>query len=365
MKTARLLAGLGFCLLLLTLILRYPNAEFGRLLVGGLVGPATIVLTWLALVSGALLLLAPIAGGWRGRWRQGALGLGTVALLLALTGAVRWLNGPSVSTVHYTSGDIQVEGSLLLPGGTGPFPAAVIVHGSAPFRRGFYRQWADSLIGRGIAVLVPDKRGVGGSGGEFETRNNAARSYLELLASDIDAGVAFLRTRPEIDGRKIGLVGISQGGWVGPLAASRDSAIAFLVLLSGPATSTGEENTWSKLRGDHDGPALLAFAAANDSLNRTAPRGFDPRAVIATLRAPSLWLFGEHDNSVPTAKSVQALDSLAASGAPVASRVFPGADHVMMQRDGLFHLPHTDPSSWSVWLDWIGVNVRNGLEGTD
>lgn len=229
----------------------------------------------------------------------------------------------------------------------------MIVHGSAPFRRGFYTQWADSLVGRGTAVLVPDKRGVGGSGGAFETRNNAARSYLELLAGDIVAGVTYLRSRSEIDPRRIGLVGISQGGWVGPLAAAKDSSIAFLVLLSGPATSTGEEGTWSDLRGDHSGAAIMSFAAADDSLSRTSPRGFDPRPVIRGLRMPSLWLFGEVDNSVPTRKSVAALGSLARGGAPVQWQVFPGADHVMIRHDGPLGLLYSDHDSWTVWLTWV------------
>lgn len=347
------IAGLGFFLLLLSLCLLSPYAELGRLIAGGVIAPAPVVMSWLATLGGLLLLAATFVGSWKRRTSQVTRCVAALGLLLGVIGFARMLIGPSSTTVHYTSGDIEVEGTLRLPEGDGPFPAVVIVHGSAPFKRGFYSQWADSLVNRGVAVLVPDKRGVGGSGGEFETKNNAARSYLKLLASDIVSGVKYLHARPEIDPAKIGLVGISQGGWVGPLAASQDSSIAFLVLLSGPATSTGEENTWSRLRGDHDGPALVSFAAANDSLVRTPPRGFDPRPVIGALRVPSLWLFGELDNSVPSAKSIAVLDSLKGAGAPVESRVFPSADHVMTRHDGPLGLIYTDPASWSVWLGWI------------
>lgn len=353
MKRARLLAGLGLFLLLLVLFLRYRYAEFPRLMVGGLIAPAPLVILWFTMASGALLGLAPVVGKWSGTWRHATFAISLVVMLAGLASLGARLLGPVTSTVHYRSGDIAIAGTLRLPRGPGPFPAAIIAHGSAPFRRGFYSEWADSLVNRGIAVLVTDKRGVGASGGVLETRNNAARSYLELLASDIVAGVRYLQGRSEIDHRKVGVVGISQGGWVGPLAAAQDSSIAFLVLLSGPATSTGEENTWSKLRGDHDGPALMSLTAANDSLVRTPPRGFDPRPVIAGLRTPSLWMFGEADNSVPTAKSVVALDSLAQAGAPVQSHVVPGADHVMMRHDGPFGLVYTDPRAWAVWLGWI------------
>ncbi len=356
---ARLLFGAGCFALLLSLVLRLPAMELGRLIVGGLLAPATRVIGYAALLGGALLLAAPRLGRWpHGSRRTLVDALGVLGLLTALLSGWRFATGPSLETVHYRSGDIEVEASLYRPVGAGPFPAAIIVQGSAPFRRGFYDQWADSLARRGVAVLLPDKRGVGGSGGEFETRNNAARTYLELLASDIVSGARFLGSRREIDPHRIGLVGISQGGWVGPLAAAQDSAIAYLVLLSGPATSTGEEGVWSRLRGDHDGPAILSFAAANDSLARTIPEGFDPRSTLAGLPRPSLWLFGEADNSVPTAKSVAALDSIKATGRPVEWHVFPGADHVMTRHDGPLGLIHTDPASWAVWLDWVLRQVR-------
>lgn len=348
----------GLLLLLLSLCLHSPYAELGRLIAGGVLAPAPIVMNWLALIGGSLLIAASARCRWTQRARVVVGSVGVLGLVLSLIGLVQRLIAPPSTTVHYQSGDIQVEATLRLPRGTGPFPAVVIVHGSAPFKRGFYSQWADSLVNRGIAVLVPDKRGVGGSGGEFETRNNAARAYLELLAGDIDAGVRFLRTHAAIDSRTIGLVGISQGGWVGPLAARQDSSIAFLVLLSGPATSTGEESTWSELRGDHDSPAVLSVSASNDSLSRTAPRGFNPRPVIAGLRMPSLWLFGAEDNSVPTAKSVAALDSLQQAGAPVRWQVFPGTDHVMTRHDGPLGLICTDPTSWSVWLSWIQETAK-------
>jgi hypothetical protein len=349
---------IGLLLLLLSICLHSSYAELGRLVAGGVIAPASVVMNWLAMIGGLLLLVASAMSQWTHRHRMIVRGAGVLGLALALAGLVQRLSGPSAVTVHYSSGAIELEATLRLPKGAGPFPAVVIVHGSAPFKRGFYSQWADSLVNRGIAVLVSDKRGVGGSGGENETRNNAARANLELLAGDIVAGVRFLRTRPAIDPRAIGLLGISQGGWVGPLAATQDSTIAFLVLLSGPATSTGEESTWSELRGDHDGPAVFSVAASNDSLSRTAPRGFNPRPVIAGLRMPSLWLFGEEDNSVPTAKSVAALDSLQRAGAPVARQVFPGADHVMTRHDGPLGLMYTDPTSWDVWLQWIQETAK-------
>ncbi|MDZ4864882.1 MAG: alpha/beta fold hydrolase [Gemmatimonadota bacterium] len=351
---ARLLLTAGGIALLLTLLLPVPPLELARLIVGGVVTPATRFVGYAGLFAAALLTISPLVGRWPGGPRRAiAFGLGGIGALAVLLAWWRVAVGPTVETVHYRSADIDVEGSLYLPAGPGPFAAAVIVHGSAPFRRGLYDQWADSLARRGIAVLVPDKRGVGGSGGESKVRDNAAQSYLELLARDIVSGVQFLASRAEIDGRRIGLVGISQGGWVGPLAAAQDSSIAWLVLLSGPATSTGEEGVWSHLRGDHDNAAVLSLKESNDSLTRTAPEGFDPRATLAALGMPSLWLFGEEDNSVPTAKSVAVLDSLAAQGRPVEWRVFPGADHVMVRHDGPLGLLHTDPLSWPVWLDWV------------
>jgi dienelactone hydrolase len=86
---------------------------------------------------------------------------------------------------------------------------------------------ADYLTQKGIVVLRTDKRGVGKSGGDYATATTSD------FASDAEAGVAYLVTRPEVDPHKIGLIGHSEGGVIAPMVATADPSVAFIVLMAG------------------------------------------------------------------------------------------------------------------------------------
>lgn len=143
---------------------------------------------------------------------------------------------------------IELAGTLTLPQGEGPFPVVILISGSGPQDRNEelmghkpFLVLADYLTKRGIAVLRVDDRGVGESTGDF----NAATTLD--FTRDVLAGVDYLKTRPEIDPERIGLIGHSEGGLIAPLAASISSDVAFIVLMAGPALN-GEEI--SKLQSD-------------------------------------------------------------------------------------------------------------------
>ncbi|RUL88774.1 alpha/beta hydrolase family protein [Tautonia sociabilis] len=137
---------------------------------------------------------------------------------------------------------ITLAGTLTLPEGDGPFPAAVMVSGSGPQDRDEtllghkpFLVIADHLTRAGIAVLRFDDRGVGESTGEFATATS------EDFASDALAAVRTLRNRPEIDREAVGIIGHSEGGLVGPMVAARaPEEVGFLVLLAGTGV-TGKE----------------------------------------------------------------------------------------------------------------------------
>jgi len=133
---------------------------------------------------------------------------------------------PVEQEVTVASGDVRLAGTLTLPSGPSPHPAVVLLHGGGPQNRDFY--WvAPFFASLGVAVLAYDKRGVGGSTGDWQAAGTAE------LAADALAAVDFLRTRPEIDPRRIGLYGSSNGGWVAPFAAARaPEKIAFLIARS-------------------------------------------------------------------------------------------------------------------------------------
>lgn len=135
-------------------------------------------------------------------------------------------------------GGNRITGTLTIPAGDGPHPAVLLISGSGSQDRDGtmaghkpFLVIADHLSRRGIAVLRVDDRGVGGSTGDPEAET------IALIASDVEAGLAFLERQNGIDARRIGLIGHSVGGLVGPMIAARSTKVAFVVSLAGPAVS--------------------------------------------------------------------------------------------------------------------------------
>jgi dienelactone hydrolase len=183
----------------------------------------------------------------------------------------------------------------------------------------------------GFAVFAYDKRGVGRSGGQYSgigPRNSD--SMFDLLAADAVAGVEFLKARRQIDRSRIGLFGYSQAGWIAPLAAARSSDVRFVILVSGPAVTVGEENAYSDLAGADPGSRQglsdaeieREFAAFDGS------HGYDPEPAIRSMSAPSLWLLGAKDRSIPVRRTVANLERIRSeTGRPISIHVFPEGDH--------------------------------------
>ena len=173
---------------------------------------------------------------------------------------------------------VRLAGTLTLPAGRGPFPAVVLIAGSGAhtrdetvFGHAIFLVLADHLTRHGIAVLRYDKRGLGQSTGDY-----AAATSTDF-AADADAGVAYLKTRPEIDGRRIGLIGHSEGGVIAPMVAERDPAVAFLVLMAGSAVP-GDQIIMAQSR------AIAAVAGVPDAA-LTANAAFERRFLDAAMSA--------------------------------------------------------------------------------
>lgn len=141
-----------------------------------------------------------------------------------------------VENVTYANkpGGVTLAGTLTLPSGKGPFPALVLISGSGAqdrdetiFEHRPFAVLADMLTRRGLAVLRVDDRGVGGSSG------STSKSTTEDFAGDVLAGIGFLKSRADIDPRRIGLLGHSEGGIIAPMVASKSDDVAFIVLLAG------------------------------------------------------------------------------------------------------------------------------------
>ncbi len=330
------------------------NADLMRMALGAFgAAPGPILQRWLIL--GVLLTATALWHRWsrqqmrRSRWLVSLV----VSAIIAFCTTVVRARDVQTRNVAFQGNGIVLAGTLFTPTGKGPFPGIVVVHGSAPLKRGFYSVWAERIARAGFIVLVTDKRGVGGTGGTFNNQDNGSRANLSLLAGDVVAAVEYLATQPDVDPARLGLVGVSQAGWVAPLAASRSTRIRYLALVTAPAVSVFEEHVWSELRGDDERSANTTRAAAEGVMDTVGSHGFNPRPVLGALNIPGLWLFGDEDNSIPTGKSVAVLDSLRTSAGKDFSTVrFPRAGHALFTRStGV--IPHIEPASWGHLTAWL------------
>jgi uncharacterized protein len=232
--------------------------------------------------------------------------------------------------VGYLSADgTPLAGTLYLPISSGPHPAVVFHFGSPRWTRALYDNSAISdWTNRGIAVLSYDKRGVGLSGGKCCPVNDP--NYFPLLGGDVLAGVHTLQRYPDIDPRRVGAFGFSQGGWVVPVAAANaPQDVAFIILGSGPAVTLGEEELFSQLTGDNNcKPTGLSEQEIEDRLQAAGPSGFDPIPYLERMTSPGLWLYGGKDTSIPVNRSIANLERIRTTlKKDFTIIVFPDANH--------------------------------------
>jgi pimeloyl-ACP methyl ester carboxylesterase len=192
--------------------------------------------------------------------------------------------------VTFPNGDVTLAGTLTFPRGAAPYAAAILVTGTGPQDRDEsimahkpFLVLADHLTRQGIAVLRVDDRGVGGSTGSFDA------ATTEEFASDVEASIAFLTSRDEIDAKRIGLIGHSEGGITAPVVAARSKDVAFMVLMAGVGVPIEELlREQSRLLLKVNG-ATNAAIAANDIVSArlfaAAKSEPDPVAREAKVRA--------------------------------------------------------------------------------
>ncbi|HEY8180458.1 MAG TPA: alpha/beta fold hydrolase [Candidatus Limnocylindria bacterium] len=182
----------------------------------------------------------------------------------------------------------RLAGTLTLPDGDGPWPAIVTLHGSSSGRRDhrLFIHLEALLVPAGFAVMRYDRRGSGASQGDCDTADFAQ------LAADALAVVDLLAGQDEVDPRRIGFHGYSQGGWIGPEAASRSRAVAFMVLVGACAVTPADQMryaTATALRGagydEADVEQALATRAVVDAATRGEMERSDAATQIAALAA--------------------------------------------------------------------------------
>lgn len=210
------------------------------------------------------------------------------------------------------SAGIDLAGTLVLPAGAGPFPAIVLATGSGQQNRDEelfghkpFRTIAEYLAGRGIASLRYDDRGVGGSGGDFLTATTFD------FVTDARAAVAFLAARPEIDVRRLGLVGHSEGGVIAAIAGAEDPALSFIVMLAGPGLRGDRlllaQNAALAAASGLGAETIAAANALNARLYAIAVKAEEPAAIRAELVAA---LTETQGNAIPAAVAERLADQL-------------------------------------------------------
>jgi uncharacterized protein len=222
-----------------------------------------------------------------------------MSVLAAVAAAVVLAGAPvprDVPVAIPATDGVTLSGTLSLPAGPGPYPAALIVNGFGPNNRdgvfGFgegspYEAWARGLVRRDVAVLRYDKRGVGRTPGD-------PLSWLDArpLARDAAAAARALAARPEVDRRRVAMVGHSQGGAL-TFAVARRTPATRVVTLASPGRPLG------RLAGDAgESPSRLLRRLAGAGAAR-ATLGPDPRRAAARTPQPALLIHGLLDRTVP------------------------------------------------------------------
>lgn len=276
----------------------------------------------------------------------------TFILLVVLVPHLALAQAVSVQTTAFSFSNqgAALAGDLYMP--AHPVAALVLVHGAGPTKR--MQRTAQLFAEQGFVVATWDKRGVGNSGGRYEANRNTSAENLALLAGDAAAAMDWLATQAEVAGLPLGYWGISQAGWIIPLAALRTPQADFITLWSGPLCTVAEEmeagiGTGGNLSSDDVARAFIAELRAQ----RTDT---DPRDALRKIHIPGLWLFGGRDNTLPVGLSIKRMQGLIAAGqSHFEYRLDPDAGHNMNFE--------TDRAGIDRMIEWM--RARTDLDKAD
>ena len=257
--------------------------------------------------------------------------------------------------VRIPASGADLAGTLTMPHAKGPAPAAVLITGLSKHERNNgdapwmpFRDIADALTRAGIAVLRVDDRGVGKS-----TGSQAAWTSFDK-ADDVRSEVAWLRSQPGIDPKRIELIGYSEGGLIAPMVAAKDPLIAAVVTLAGPGVSGQDVARYQvaqpilrdpKLSGaerDAEISKQLSEALTDLSPHESSYMSIDPVQYDREVRCPALVVQGGADATVPVRSAERIGNAMREGGnAEVTVLVFPGVSHSLLPD------PAGLPSGWA------------------
>lgn len=269
-------------------------------------------------------------------------------ILVPLNGINAQSKEVSIKDIRFRSAGATLVGTIYEP--QHPHAAIVIVHGSGQESRS--REFALFLAENGISVLTYDKRGVGESGGIYlgpeVGTNNIDSTNLALLADDACAAVNVLH---ECNTHvPIGLLGVSQAGWIIPIAATKNPLVDFMVVFSGSLVPTleqlrfqfltdGDPNFWDNHTEAEVRQHICCDADRYQFINT------DPYDSLDRLSIDGLWLFGGKDIQIPVGLSIERLNNLKAKGKEYQYCLFSDLGHNVAFADS------TEPMD--ITLNWI------------
>ncbi|MCE6994640.1 hypothetical protein LZG04_07440 [Saccharothrix sp. S26] len=247
--------------------------------------------------------------------------LAALALGLALVPQAQAETALVEQDITFSSGELTLHGTVIAPATGGRHPAVVMVHGSGRVSRDGYRPEAESFARAGIATLVYDKR----------PKRSKSDVDFDLLADDALAALRALKAHPAVDPARTGLWGVSEGGWVAPIAAARSTDVAFVVTVGAPGVAPERQQSWNLVN-------RLTAAGVSGSLVDTVSRttlgllvgagqfpesGYDPAPVLARVTQPVLGLWGDLDRVIPGRRACACSRSRSTGAATTATRCSP------------------------------------------
>lgn len=225
---------------------------------------------------------------------------------------------------------------IVVPTGRPPpdgWPAQVLIPGSGARSAREMLPWAEALARRGVAAISYQKRSEGYS---------IVKRDFDALADDAVEAAERIRAVEEVDADSVGLTGLSEGGWIVPMAAARDSRLATMIELSGPGVSPGRQLLYTVTSGLADaGAPHSARVAAISALSTKLPGGlmdfssFDADPSLGSAAQPLLCVYGLDDTTVPAEDAAaKALSARPAARSATAIRFMPGLGHTLTDNDG-------------------------------
>jgi uncharacterized protein len=288
---------------------------------------------------------------------------GLVAGFFQLPGAVNWQRPEYSQPATFKERDVTVgegewklPGTLTVPVGAGPFPAVVLVHGSGPNDRDetvggvkVFKDLAEGLASRGIAVLRYEKRTL-----QYRARLAGTGKFTvqEEAVEDAVKAIALLRSQPEVNGKRVFVIGHSLGAYVAPRIAEQDGKLAGMVLMAGNVRPLEdlmvEQVTYMGITGNQleNAKVLQAKVKKLEPGDEDSPayggvpvsywldlKEYDPAAAAKKLAIPTLILQGERDYQV-TMTDFALWKTAVGSAKGVVMKSYPALNHLFVAGAG-------------------------------